>query len=73
MNLSDREKRLLLILGAFILVVGAAVVLLRGGGEAVEVEPFPTASPTVEVSVSPASPTPTVFVVPPGTRDPFKA
>lgn len=72
MNLSDREKRLLLVLAAFILIVGAAMVLLRGGEDAAELEPFPTASPTVEVSVSPASPTPTVFVVPSGTRDPFK-
>ena len=45
MNLSDREKRLLTILGGFILVVGAAMVLLRGGGDAVDLEPFPTASP----------------------------
>lgn len=73
MNLSDREKRLLTILGGFILVVGAAMVLLRGGGDAVDLEPFPTASPSVEVSVAPPSPTPTVFVIPPGTRDPFKA
>lgn len=74
MNLSDRERRLLVVLAAFIVVVGAAMVLLRGGGdEVVGLEPFPSATPSAEVSVSPVSPTPTVFIVPPGTRDPFKA
>lgn len=73
MNLSDRERRLLLILAAFIVVLGAAILLLRGGGDSALVEPFPSASPTAVVSETPASPTPTVFVVPPGTRDPFKA
>lgn len=73
MNLSDRERRLLIILAVFILVAGAATLLLRGGDEVADLEPFPTASPTAQVSISPASPTPSVFVVPPGTRDPFKA
>lgn len=73
MNLSPRERRLLIVLGVVLVVMVAVFVVgrLGGGGSAAEVPDivFPTESPSVAVVVPSTSP---VFVVPPGARDPFK-
>lgn len=75
MNLSDRERRLLVALAAMVVIMAVYFLVLRGDGAADEVaipDLFP--SPTVsEVVATPqASPTPTGFVVPPDARDPFR-
>lgn len=69
MNLSDRERRLLLILGGVIVVFVAYFLFFRGG----DADPVPIDIP-VEV-VTPAEPSvqpSPVFVIPAGARDPFK-
>lgn len=72
MNLSPRERRLILVLGVVMLALVAYFTLLRGGGASEDVLPdlLPTTAPPSAVSPSPV---PSTFVVPVGARDPFKA
>lgn len=68
MNLSDSERRLAVILGAVLLLLAIYTLFLRGSDVVADIPdaPVPTAS------VAPASPSGSpVFVVPPGSRDPF--
>lgn len=72
MNLSGRERRLVIALGVVILAGAVWLLFLRPSGSA-EVdltELFPPASPTAVAppAASTASPT---FVIPVGARDPF--
>lgn len=67
-DLSGREKRLVVVFVGLLLLVAAYVFLSRGG-EVVEVPEALPVSPAPSVSVDP-SPSP-VFIVPPGARDPF--
>lgn len=72
MTLSDREKRLLVML-AIVAVLAAAFLVLRGRGSDVAAP----GGPTPTTSISPARPAPVLpttsptFVVPPDVRDPF--
>lgn len=74
MNLSARERRLVIVLGAVLSVMVVVFLLGRlGGGSAAEVPDLvlPTASQTA-VPMPPPTGSPT-FVIPVGARDPFKA
>lgn len=69
-GLSSRERRLLVVLGAVLVVMVGVFVLGRGGGGAVEIPDVVIPTP----SVSPSGPVPSSspsFVVPVGARDPF--
>lgn len=72
MNLSARERRLLIVFGALLVITLLVFLLGRLGGEDVAVEVpeivFPSSSPSAMV-VPTGSP---AFVVPVGARDPFK-
>lgn len=73
MNLSSRERRLLIVLGAVLVVMVVVFVLGRLGGSPAEEVPdltFPGPSVTAPAPLPTVSPT---FVVPGGARDPFKA
>lgn len=78
MNLSARERKLLVSLGVVVLVMAVYFLFLRGdgGGEVAVPDLFPSSGPTVVISPSgddaPVDASP-VFAIPPGARDPFKA
>lgn len=75
MNLSSRERKLLMALAAVVLLMAVYFLFLRGGGSGDVAVPeiFPSSGPTTVVpggtGTVTGSPT---FVVPPGARDPFK-
>lgn len=68
-GLNERERRLLFVFGALLLILGVYLVFLRGSDTVTIPDLFPTPAPTeVSPAVSPVSP---VFTIPPGARDPF--
>lgn len=78
MNLSGRERKLLIALGVVVLLMAVWFLFLRPSTEPIVIEEIlPSVSPTVVISPDagggstgvPASPT---FVVPAGARDPFR-
>lgn len=83
MELSGRERRLLVILGAVVLLTVGYLVFLRlrpseGDVTIPDLFPSPTVSAVVDgdgdvgTPVESPSATPTAFIVPAGARDPFK-
>lgn len=69
MNVSGRERRLLMVLGGVVLLLAVYFLFFRGG-ETVEV-PDEGPIPVVTQAIPTIGPSPT-FVVPPGARDPFR-
>ncbi|MFM7719148.1 MAG: hypothetical protein ACKO8G_06655 [Actinomycetota bacterium] len=72
MNLSARERRLILIAAVVVLLIGAYWVFFRGDSGSEVPDLFPDAVPTPEVFVLSPTPAPT-FTVPPDARDPFSS
>lgn len=69
-SLSDRERRLVVVFGALLLILGIYLVFLRGGDDEVAIpDLFPSPSATAVIPAPPQSSP--AFVIPPGARDPF--
>lgn len=75
MNLSDRERKLLVSLGIVVVLMAVWILFLKPSSEPIILpdDLFPAASPTAVVpgGTGTATGSPT-FVIPVGARDPFK-
>lgn len=71
MNLSVRERRLIVVAVIVALLIGAYWVFFRSDGGSEVPDLFPETPPAPEVFVLAPTPAPT-FTVPPDARDPFR-
>lgn len=72
-NLSARERRLVVVFGAMVLLFAVYFFFLRGGGDVEVPDVFPdTPAAVVTPSVVQPDASPS-FVIPPSARDPFRA
>ena len=71
MNLSARERRLIVVAVIVGLVIGAYWLFFRGDGGSEVPDLFPEVVPTPEIFVLTPTPAPT-FAIPADARDPFR-